>query len=134
MTEIQVTDRAGHNLSGDVTLIINEVDPDELTWLYRNYDLNNTSYMQRLNEYVRRSGYSVENAGGLKLVCDEPVQVGTSSSTATNFFLTLRPLAFRQGFNIKVVCEGGYEFTQSTTRNNIIGPNVIKKMPAFNIR
>lgn len=132
--EIYVTDKAGKPLSGDVSLKIDKVNPETLTSLYRNYNPDNQAYLNSLSSYIRESGYSVTNQGGLKLYCNEPVQVGTTKATATDFFMTLRPLAMREGVDIRIVCEDGYEFTQSTTKNNIVGPNVIKKMPAFSIK
>lgn len=134
VTEIQITDGDGKHLSGNVSMYIDKVEPNTLKSLYTNYDPANTSYMNSLAEYISYSGYSVENVGGLSLVCQEPVQVGTTSATATNFYMALRPLALRKGFTVKVLCEGGYEFTMSTTRNNIIGPNTIRKMTALNIK
>lgn len=134
VTSIEVTDKGGKHLSGDVSLKIDKVNQVTLTSLYNNYNPNNATYMQTLADYITESGYSVTNAGGLTLVCDEPVQIGTTSATATTFMITLRPLALREGFEIKVNCEGGYSFTQKTNKNNIIGPNKIRKMPAFSIK
>lgn len=134
VSEIEVSDKDGKHLSGDVSLKIDKVNPVTLKALYQNYNPDNASYMQSLNDYIEESGYSVSNVGGLKLVCDSPVQIGTTASTATCFYMTLRPLAFRKGFDLKVTCADGYVFNMSTTRNQIIGPNVVRKMSALSIK
>lgn len=134
VTSIEVIDKGGLNLAGDVNMKIDKVDPDILTSLYRNYDPSNSSYMATLNNYIAESGYNVINQGSkMTLNCGNGVTVGKTAAKATNFFITLRPLALREGFTIKIYCEGGYVFTKSTTKNNIIGPNVLKTMPAFSI-
>ena len=137
VTSIEVTDKDGKHLSGDVSLKIDKVNPTTLRSLYNNYNPDNASYMQTLADYIEESGYCVSNAGAtMTLDCggSDGVQVGTSSGSATKFYITLRPLALRKGFVVKVNCTGGYSFTQQTSKSNIIGPNVIKKMPAFNIK
>ena len=131
---IVVTDKKGHHLSGDVTLKIDKVNPTTLTSLYRNYSDTNPSYAQTLAAYIEESGYEVANAGStMTLNCGDGVQIGTTSGTATSFYMTLRPLALRGGFDVTISGDD-WSYTMSTTKNNIIGPSVIKKMPALNVQ
>ena len=46
-------------LSGLVELIIPEVDPVEMMALFNNFDMNNPSYVARLQAYKTRVGYNV---------------------------------------------------------------------------
>lgn len=132
---IKVTDRGGKHLAGDVSLKIDKVNPETLTSLYRNYNPNSDSYMSTLAAYIRESGYSVTNLSEtMTLDCGNGVQIGTKSAQATNFYLTMRPLALREGFDIEVECTDGYIFNFGTAKSNIVGPNIVKKMPALDIR
>lgn len=132
VTSIVVKDKAKH-LSGDVTLIIPEVEPATLTSLYNNYSDDESWQTNYLYPYIRRSGYSVANQGDeITLDCGNGVQIGKTSSAATDFYITLRPLALRSGCVITVNHSGG-SYVINSSKNNIIGPNIIRKMNPVNI-
>ena len=134
VTSIVIKDKA-HHLSGDVSLKIDKVDPETLTSLYQNYDPSSDSYLATLNEYIQESGYTVINANDqITLNCGNGVQLGTTSATAANFYITLRPLALRAGCVITINCADGYSYTIDSNKNNIIGPNIVRNMAAVNIR
>lgn len=138
VTSIVVDDKR-YNLSGDVTLKIDKIDVATLRSLYNTYkdegEPGYDAYMVTLNDYIVESGYEVTNPGPtMTLNCGEGVEIGTTKATATSFYITMRPLAMRKGVDITVNCEGGYSKVISTNKNNIIGPNIIKAMPAVNIQ
>jgi len=132
VTSIVVKDKA-KNICGDVTLIIPEVEPATLTSLYTNYSDNEAWQTNYLLPYIQRSGYSVSNGGNTITVdCGNGVQIGKTAATATNFYITLRPLALRKGCEITVNYIGG-SYTINSNKNNMIGPNIIRKMAPVNI-
>ena len=132
ITSIVVKDKA-KNIAGDVTLIIPEVDPVTLKSLYNNYSDDAAWLSANLYPYIRRSGYSVANGvDEITLNCGNGVQIGTTKATATNFYITLRPLALRSGCEITINYTDG-SYTINSNKNNIIGPNVIRKMNPINI-
>lgn len=132
ITSIVVKDKA-KNICGDVTLIIPEVDPATLNSLYRNYSDDPAWLSANLYPYIRRSGYSVANGlNTITLDCGNGVQIGKTKAAATNFYITLRPLALRNGCEITINYIGG-SYTINSSKNNIIGPNVIRKMNPINI-
>ena len=134
VTSIAVTDRR-YNLVGDVTLKINEVSPTYMTTLFRNYNENNADYMTELNAYLNRIGYSVTgNIGNtVTLNCGNGITLGTTKAKATEFYIVLRPLALIKGCDIQVNFTSGAPYPIHSTKNNCIGPNVIKKMAAVNV-
>lgn len=132
VTSIVVKDKA-KNICGDVTLIIPEVEPTTLTWLYNNYSDDESWQTNYLYPYIRRSGYSVANQGDvITLDCGNGVQIGNTKGAATDFYITLRPLALRKGCEITINYVGG-NYKINSNKNNIIGPNIIRKMNPINI-
>jgi hypothetical protein len=132
VTSIVVKDKA-KNICGDVTLIIPEVDPATLTSLYNNYSDDPAWQSANLYPYIRRSGYSVANGlNTITLDCGNGVQIANTKGAATDFYITLRPLALRSGCEITINYIGG-SYTINSSKNNIIGPNIIRKMNPINI-
>lgn len=138
VTRIELTDNS-FNLVGDVTLKLHEVDPTEMSELLRWYDINNPSYKTRLLNYMERVGYSISGdvRDNVALDCTKVagggVQLGTSSSEASEFLIVLRPLALRDGCKLKVYYEGGATDDFDTDVNHIIHPNLIRKMRPINV-
>lgn len=132
VTSIVVEDKA-KNICGDVTLIIPEVDPATLTSLYRNYSDDPAWLSANLYPYIRRSGYSVANGSKtITLDCGNGVQIGKTRGEATDFYITLRPLALRSGCIITINYGDG-SYVINSSKNNIIGPSIIRKMNPINI-
>lgn len=137
VTSIAVTDNR-YNLVGDVTLKINEVSPTYMTTLFRNYNENNADYMTELNAYLNRIGYKVTSGQAIigntvTLNCGNGITLGTTKAKATEFYIVLRPLALLKGCTVKVFFSNGTDTEIKSTKNNCIGPNVIKKMSAVNV-
>jgi hypothetical protein len=132
--KIRVTDKH-FNITGDMQLIITEIDPEELTSLFNAYDENNDTYMATLNAYRERIGYNVTNASNaITLDLGEGVALGTTKNTANKFFMVLRPLALSNGYIIEV-SEDGTTWTTvvDSNKNNCIHPNVFKNFSAVNV-
>ena len=133
---IEVTDNH-FNLVGDVTLKIHEVDPVYMTTLFRNYDENNSTYMAELQDYLSadRLGYMLDGdiSRTLKLDCGNGVQLGTTKAEATRFFLVMRPLALLKGCTIKITFTDDTYKEITSTKNNMISPNVIRNISAVNV-
>lgn len=126
--EIKITDNS-FNLSGWVELIIPEVDPVEMQSLFNNYDPNNTAYMQSLAQYLNRVGYNVTEKGNTLTLTmpEEGVQIGTTQSTCTHFYMVLRPLALTNGYTIDIeFADGSTKTIDLSDRNHQVAPNVIK--------
>lgn len=133
---IAVTDRKFH-LTGDVTMKIHEVDPGEMTTLFRNYS-DSDAYLQQLLAYENRVGYSVANTGStVTLDCSQVagggVQLGQTKEEATRFFIVLRPLALLNGCDIVITFDDDDTYEIHSTRDNRISPNVIRNMTAVNV-
>ena len=114
------------NVTGDVHLKIHEVNPTTLTSLLNNYNPNDPNYMAGLNEYITRSGYHVDGRKQKEIT----LQVGGVDLTSTpkSFYICLRPLAMYGGFTITVNFADGDKAVISTTKNNMIKPNVQKNL------
>lgn len=115
------------NIAGDVHLKIDEVDPVEMTWLCNNYNPNNATYMQRLNDYIDAVGYFVDGdqkGKTITLDCGEGVAL---TSTPKSFYIVLRPLAMYGGFTATVNFTDGSHAVIATTYPNTVRPNVIKR-------
>lgn len=145
------------NLVGDVYLCIDKVDPFEMEQMLLNYNPDSQIYLNTLAAYCKKIGYRVpgHNEGEnhdvdlnpdlshvLTLNCvnaDFPsgVAIGTSSSTATEFVLGVRPAAFYKGMILDVVYEkGGSEHTlhiDASGQNLMIKPGTIKKISAIQL-
>lgn len=117
------------NIAGDVHLKIDEVDPVEMTWLCDNYNPNNATYMQRLNDYIDAVGYFVDGdqkGKTITLDCGEGVAL---TSTPKSFYIVLRPLAMYGGFTATVNFTDNTQAVISSTRPvvNMIKPNLFKR-------
>jgi hypothetical protein len=126
--EISITDHV-LDLSGWVELIIPEVDPDEMTALFNNYDPNNASYMQTLAQYLNRVGYNVTEKGNTITLTmpEEGVQIGATQADATHFNIVLRPLACLNDYTITVTLEDGTVKTKEVSNpNHVVAPNTVK--------
>lgn len=131
---IAVTDRKFH-LTGDVTMKIHEVDPGEMSTLFRNYS-DSDAYWQQLLNYENRVGYSVTNTGStVTLDCSQVggVQLGQTKEEATRFFIVLRPLALLYGCDILITFDDDDTYEIHSTRDNRISPNVIRNISAVNV-
>ena len=130
---IAVTDRKFH-LTGDVTLKIHEVDPIEMSNLFRNYSASD-EWLNDLATYEDRVGYAVDNAGStITLDCGaDGVELGQTAATATRFFIVLRPLALLNGCDIVVTFDDDDTFEIHSDRDNRISPNVIRNISAVNV-
>ena len=124
--KIELTDNS-RNLTGDVTLKVDEVDPGRMMELFRNYPNNEAA----VAEYMEQVGYAVENAGNvLTLNCDG---VTLNSDDVTTFYFVLRPLALMNGFTMKLYNGDNVIKTVSTTRDNKIKPNTLRVFPALKV-
>jgi hypothetical protein len=132
--KIRVTDKH-FGITGDVQLIITEIDPEELTTLFNQYDENNPTYMATLNEYKNRIGYNVTNVTkAMTLDLGEGVTLGTTKNAPTEFYIVLRPLALSQGAIIEVSEDGEtWSTIADSNKNNCIRPSVIKAFKAMNV-
>ena len=122
ITKIEVVDNA-FNLSGLVELIIPEVDPVEMMALFNGFDMNNPTYVARLETYKNKVGYNVTGEDIYYPVTDETisyvkgnrmtlnipdgVQLTDNKSTTPEFNIVLRPLALSQGFHLIFTYEDG---------------------------
>jgi hypothetical protein len=117
--KIEVVDNS-FCLSGLVELIIPEVDPAEMTYLLQNFNLNNPSYVTRLEAYKNRVGYNVTGETIYNMLTGEydtyvkgkrmtlkvkdgeqaAVQMGKAKANTPVFYIVLRPLACLYGFQI----------------------------------
>lgn len=135
ITSVELEDKS-FNIVGDVTLKIDEVDPNEMVSLFERYDMHNPSYVAWLNRYIDRVDYSVDNVSKtLELDCTtnfpEGVELGTNQFEATPFYFVLRPLALRDGCTVTVHFSDGSEKELKTTSNHMIIPNHIRRMAAI---
>ena len=127
---ITVTDNT-HNLTGDVTLKVDEVDPGRMMELFRNYGPGNQAAVA---EYMEQVGYEVANAGNvLTLDCGTGATLGTTAAEATTFYFVLRPLALMNGFDMVINFTDGTTKTVTTTRDNKIKPNTLRVFPALKV-
>jgi len=127
--KIELTDN-NRNLTGDVTLKVDEVDPGRMMELFRNYPNNEAA----VADYMEQVGYAVENAGNvLTLNCGNGAVLGTTSAEATTFYFVLRPLALMNGFDMVITFTDHTTKTISTTRDNKIKPNTLRVFPALKV-
>ena len=136
--KIEITDRH-FNLVGKVSLNIPAVDPEYMTSLFDRYDESNSTYMTELLTYLNAEhlGYSVtDKSRTLTLDCGTTgVELGRTKAKATRFFIVMRPLALKEGCDIKIFFSDDpndyYEINSS--KDNMIRPNVIKNMAAVKV-
>ena len=128
---IAVTDRDMY-LSGDVTLKIHEVDPGYMMQLFRNYGAAGNEEL--IAEYMQQVGYSVAaDSKTMTIDCGTGVQLGTSRTNANTFYMVLRPLALRNGFDIEITFSDNTTKTIAVDRDNTIKPNTFRMFPAMNV-
>jgi len=133
---IKVEDKT-FNISGDVELRVDKVDPDEMTSLLNNYNLSNQSYVDQLNDYIREVGYNVTNSGrSIVLNLGEGVELTTTKATAKQFLMVLRPLALKNGCKIYVSEDSTGEnwiLAADSNKDNMIRPNLFRNFAAVKI-
>lgn len=137
VTSIEITDPE-RNLTGDVSLIIPEVDPGTMTSLFRNYvaDPTDEATIGEIAGYKQTVGYAVTNAGNtLTLNCGNGVQLGTTRETATTFYFVLRPLALMDGFTAHITFSDDTtkDITSTAYNRNTIKPNTFRVFPALKV-
>lgn len=76
---------------------------------------------------------SDEATSSITLNCGEGVKIGSSSETATAFWIAVPPTTFERGFEITVTDINGNTFTKSTSNEITVERNVIKPMKAFEV-
>lgn len=76
---------------------------------------------------------SNEATKNITLDCGEGIKIGTSTETATAFWLVVPPTTFESGFTITVTDINGGKFTKSTSKSIEIERNVIQPMSAFEV-
>ena len=69
----------------------------------------------------------------ITLDCGAGVKLGTSSSSATEFWIVVPPVTFSKGFTITIIDTEGGTMTKSTTKSYTVERNVIKTMTAFKV-
>lgn len=69
----------------------------------------------------------------ITLDCGAGVKLGTSSSSATEFWIVVPPVTFTKGFTITITDTEGGTMTKSTTKSYTVERNVIKSMTAFKV-
>jgi hypothetical protein len=122
ITKVEIVDCAWE-LSGLVELIIPEVDPAEMQALFDNFDLDNPTYVNRLNEYKARVGYNVTDeiiydpvfetsthyVKGNRMTYNIPggVKLEPNYNDTPALNIVLRPLALSRGFHIYVTFDDG---------------------------
>lgn len=131
---IAVTDPS-MNLCGDVTMIVPEVDPVQMTTLFRNYDPEDPTYVAELAAYKQTVGYAVDaSTNTLTLNCEEnPVTLGTTIADANTFYFVLRPLALMNGYDMVITFSDNTTKTISSVRDNMIKPNTLRVFPALSV-
>lgn len=115
------------NVTGDVHLKIHEIDPDEMMWLFNNYNPSDLTYMQRLNDYIDATGYFVDGNKGktITLDCGNGVVI---NGTRKPFYIVLRPLASYAGRKITVNFADGTNFVIDDDNNRRIAPGQIRNI------
>ena len=70
-----------------------------------------------------------ETAGQeITLVCDTPVQIGSTAETATTFWFVVPPTVFSKGFNLTVKNNKNGVFEKATSKNFEISRNILERM------
>lgn len=128
ITSIVFEDKTFH-LTGDVHLKIHKIDPDEMLYLFNNYNPSNTTYLQRLNDYKTATGYFVDgNQMGktVTLDCGEGVVIdGTGNKP---FYIVLRPLAWYAGCVITFNFADGSKAVIDNNLSRTMAPGMIRNI------
>ena len=69
----------------------------------------------------------------ITLVCDPPVQLGTTAEQYTDFWFVIPPVTFTGGFTITVTDELGGVFQKATTKSLTISRSTIEWMSALEV-
>lgn len=69
----------------------------------------------------------------ITLDCGAGVKLGTSSSSATEFWIVVPPVTFTKGFTITITDTEGGTMTKSTSKSYTVERNVMKSMTAFEV-
>lgn len=69
----------------------------------------------------------------ITLNCGDGIKIGTTTETATAFWIVVPPTIFENGFNVVVTNKDGQEFVKSTSNEINISRNTIKPMSAFKV-
>ncbi len=126
---IAITDN-NLNLTGDVTLKVNKVDPAELMDFFRNFDSATAAEIAALKDDL---GYSVDVSGNTVTLDGINTTLGTTAADAETFYFVLRPLACMNGFDMVITFDDATTKTISTTRDNRIKPNTLRVFPALSV-
>lgn len=116
------------NITGDVHLKIHEINPDEMLWLFNNYNPASDTYMQRLNQYITATGYFVDGNKGktITLDCGEGVVIdGTGNKP---FYIVLRPLAWYNGCIITFNFADGTKAIIDNNLSRTMAPNMVRNI------
>ena len=71
--------------------------------------------------------------GSVTLDCGEGVEIGSTTETATAFWIVIPPTTFENGFEVTITDVNDNEVTKSTSNEISIERNTIKPMPAFEV-
>ena len=74
-----------------------------------------------------------EATDNISIVCDPPVQVGTSSTNCTDFWFVVPPTNFTKGFSVTVIDDKGGIFEKSTTNALDIKRNQLYRMEPIEV-
>ena len=69
----------------------------------------------------------------ITLVCDSPVQLGTTADNYTDFWFVIPPTTFSGGFTITVTDEQGGVFEKTTTKSLTIQRSIMEWMSALQV-
>ena len=129
---IRVTDNA-FNLVGEMTLQIDKVDPVEMTTLF--YNWGDSAYESELAAYMTEVGYYSENTNPtVTLECGtDGVALSTDVNNPTKFYIVLRPLALLHGCELEIEFTDGSVETYESTKTNVVKPNFIRVIKAFQV-
>jgi hypothetical protein len=147
VTQIEIVDNAWM-LSGLVELIIPEVDPVEMMSLFNNFNLDNPSYVARLEAYKNRVGYNVTGESVYDPVTGETTEYVKGNTITLNvpdgvklannynaakehpFNIVLRPLACCRGFHIIFhFDDGSIKDVDLSDNTYSIKPNTVSVFP-----
>ena len=69
----------------------------------------------------------------ITLICESPVQLGTSAEESTQFWFVVPPMSFSEGFTVTVNTSSGGMFVKSTTKSISIVRNNLSKMSPMEV-
>jgi hypothetical protein len=142
--KIEIVDNV-FNLSGLVELIIPEVDPVEMQALFDNYNPTNPTYMAQLEAYKNKVGYNVTGEDVYNMLTGETDHYVMGKRMTLNFsgdyengvqlkptkdetfYVVLRPLALRYGFQVIFTFDDNTTATKTYAENpnRVIKPGIV---------